>query len=1106
MMDTGLGFVQPMFFIGVVEDRNDPRLEGRVRVRAFGVHGSNRDIPTDDLPWATLILGHHDVNFTIPPLNAWVFGFFIDGRDAQQPMILGLIPAQTVDVVDPAGHGWGAQPAENYDLQMQGARARDLGTSPMPNLATGEFLNETYNAALELNRAREIPIAGGGARGYTPGGNSPGWVDDRGEGQDVQPAPGRPGRVARDVQEGIDNLDNDSAFQSELSRITQRYGVSREQVYGIIVGEGAIRNPSLINNFGYAGLFQFGQAALTDINRRQGTNYTPQSIARLPPAEQLRVYGYYLDRWNFRNTSGLGIIQAAPGFARRPGSTEVYAVGTTAWQRNPGWRGPDGRITVDSINAYYNTRNPPPLAATTPEPTGAPPLLEDPRETDRVEQSRLNEQRQARQQEAERLREELAQVEQNIVNLERAGLAEFASELNALRRRKAELERQIAELDPNGSTNDQSGEPYRGYMADSTSPESVTTWSEPASAYAAQYPFNRVIETAAGHSIELDDTPGGERIMIWHRDGSYIQISSTATTHKNMGDAYNIHERNHHVYIKGTNIVTIDGDSHVLVKGNKVEEIQGDYRQIVHGSIQMGAARSVEINGATRTDIRSAALALDSNVENLNIRTAQNIAFESGDSISFRSKTISLSASQNASITGQGVFVESEQNMHLKANGNMYVNPDQNLFLRANGGTISMQSNGSIRMNSGTFTSIKSGSTMDLQAEANLIIKSDATINMNSDGSISLKSTEMFLDSGGGKMNMTGQDVAIEAAGAVDIKGSGGPVSLEADGAMNLLSGVQMRITGSDVYIRGGTTYIDDIVQLASGANNPAAPADSADVKEAIDPAPYESEFGEGDVSPEADASPEAPLAGTPQTAAEGPAAPPTPSLAEGELDGSSNPETDFSPTETTTDLGETTPPVDPNTDSLDNFQTERLDQLRDSGVDGGVIERATVEMNRLREEGVQAYPIVLRDGSVYLVTNPLTETVNGQVVPRILTAAQAANEARRLGMEIPSRDLIPDIQRSANTRHVFRGQGLGPGGAALGTPQEIINARAFYQRRGFRFDGSTGLVFGAGKVYAVDSNGRVGIIRPGLQPFYTGHSQEYSDYSHTTQLGRRVR
>ena len=37
-------------YMGVVEDPNDPRKEGRCRVRVFGIHG--KDIPTEHLPWA----------------------------------------------------------------------------------------------------------------------------------------------------------------------------------------------------------------------------------------------------------------------------------------------------------------------------------------------------------------------------------------------------------------------------------------------------------------------------------------------------------------------------------------------------------------------------------------------------------------------------------------------------------------------------------------------------------------------------------------------------------------------------------------------------------------------------------------------------------------------------------------------------------------------------------------------------------------------------------------------------------------------------------------------------------------------------------------------
>jgi len=85
---------------GVVEDRQDPKHLGRVRVRCLGYHTENlTKLPTDDLPWA------HPMNpitsATVSgigqtPLGVvegtWVVGFFTDGRDAQQPMIMGTLP------------------------------------------------------------------------------------------------------------------------------------------------------------------------------------------------------------------------------------------------------------------------------------------------------------------------------------------------------------------------------------------------------------------------------------------------------------------------------------------------------------------------------------------------------------------------------------------------------------------------------------------------------------------------------------------------------------------------------------------------------------------------------------------------------------------------------------------------------------------------------------------------------------------------------------------------------------------------------------------------------------------------------------------------------
>lgn len=142
--ETGIGIRNPLWFVGVVEKRDDPRKEGRVQVRAFGVHGTVAQVPTESLPWAICISGNYDPNYPIPPLNSWVFGFFIDGRDAQQPMILGLIPTQMTSLIDPETNGWGVIPPDNVNLHSQGSRAIDYGQPQNSSLARAEGLDKSH--------------------------------------------------------------------------------------------------------------------------------------------------------------------------------------------------------------------------------------------------------------------------------------------------------------------------------------------------------------------------------------------------------------------------------------------------------------------------------------------------------------------------------------------------------------------------------------------------------------------------------------------------------------------------------------------------------------------------------------------------------------------------------------------------------------------------------------------------------------------------------------------------------------------------------------------------------------------------------------------------
>ena len=90
-----------VWFIGCVEDRMDPEEIGRVRVRCFGIHTDDKNaLPTEDLPFASVMLpinsagtGSIGQSATGIVEGAWVVGFFTDGENMQQPLVMGVLPS-----------------------------------------------------------------------------------------------------------------------------------------------------------------------------------------------------------------------------------------------------------------------------------------------------------------------------------------------------------------------------------------------------------------------------------------------------------------------------------------------------------------------------------------------------------------------------------------------------------------------------------------------------------------------------------------------------------------------------------------------------------------------------------------------------------------------------------------------------------------------------------------------------------------------------------------------------------------------------------------------------------------------------------------------------
>lgn len=92
------GFV---WFIGTVEDRDDPLKHGRVRVRVVGLHGNKAEAPTSTLPWASILMPGFSSSLNqvgVSPvgmqIGTTVIGFFMDGFESTIPVIFGSLPGK----------------------------------------------------------------------------------------------------------------------------------------------------------------------------------------------------------------------------------------------------------------------------------------------------------------------------------------------------------------------------------------------------------------------------------------------------------------------------------------------------------------------------------------------------------------------------------------------------------------------------------------------------------------------------------------------------------------------------------------------------------------------------------------------------------------------------------------------------------------------------------------------------------------------------------------------------------------------------------------------------------------------------------------------------
>lgn len=118
--------------------------------------------------------------------------------------------------------------------------------------------------------------------------------------------------------------------------------------------------------------------------------------------------------------------------------------------------------------------------------------------------------------------------------------------------------------------------------------------------YNATYPENRVIETRSGHVIELDDTPGAERINIYHKSGTFKEIHPDGTeVNKIFQHKLTIIIGNHDIKVEANKFLSVAGNHNQQVGIDSIESVGRDKYQLVgrHGGVSCSGNYNVTVTG-----------------------------------------------------------------------------------------------------------------------------------------------------------------------------------------------------------------------------------------------------------------------------------------------------------------------------------------------------------------------------------------------------------------------------------------------------------------------------------------------------------------------------
>ena len=181
------------------------------------------------------------------------------------------------------------------------------------------------------------------------------------------------------------------------------------------------------------------------------------------------------------------------------------------------------------------------------------------------------------------------------------------------------------------------------------------TGIEPPMSSPGQYPHVHVYKSESGHIKEIDDTPGNERLLDFHKSGTYQEIAPD-----------------------GRRVVKVVGDNYLIVVADDQIYIEGSHNLYVRGNMNITCLNDVALNVGGRVEmnvnedfrLKAKSISLETTSGDVNIYSTNNLYTRSGANTSiFAGKNINQGAGANVSIAaGSNIIAAAATKVSIKSN------------------------------------------------------------------------------------------------------------------------------------------------------------------------------------------------------------------------------------------------------------------------------------------------------------------------------------------------------------------------------------------------------------------------------------------------------